>query len=526
MISWKNEWSEQVRSRITKTEINGKKICVYKDMEKSPYYGFCVAAEKFPDKTAIVDDEENTLSYQELLVKIDRTAGFLRKKWNIKKGDHIGLLLYNGIPFCVYYLALNKLGAVTVPIPGKFKKDEILSLAEKAEIKAVVCEKKFQAWMDEAEIDTWLPEMEVPDCIDSQEEAEEAELEDGAILMFTSGTTSHSKGVLMKNYHVMNSVEAYIETLKLNETDRSLIATPMYHVTGMICILTVFLTAGGTVYLMKKVDGKKMVACFVEHEITFYHASPTVFSILLDEMKTSPEIPSMKGFACGSGNMPPENICRLKEWMPQAKFHTVYGMTETSGAGTIFPEGAADSPWIGSSGVPMPDLEVRIIGETGEELEVGQIGEICLKGSFVLEEYYQQETDLFTPDGWLKTGDLGYTNEAGYLYVVDRKKDMINRGGEKICSFDIENVLHEIQGIAEAAVVGVPDKKYMEVPAALVRLENGAELSADEIKEILKEKIAKFKIPVYIEFTNEIPKTHNGKIDKRMIRTTFFGSYL
>ena len=174
----------------------------------------------------------------------------------------------------------------------------------------------------------------------------------------------------------------------------------------------------------------------------------------------------------------------------------------------------------------MPDLEVRIMSDEEKELGAGQIGEICLKGSFVLDEYYKQETDLFTEDGWLKTGDLGYTNEAGYLYVVDRKKDMINRGGEKICSFDIENVLHEIQGIAEAAVVGVPDKKYMEVPAALVRLENGAELSADEIKEILKEKIAKFKIPVYIEFTNEIPKTHNGKIDKRVIRTTFFGAYL
>lgn len=137
-------------------------------------------------------------------------------------------------------------------------------------------------------------------------------------------------------------------------------------------------------------------------------------------------------------------------WPPRARFHTVYGMTETAGAGTVFPGGAADSPWIGASGIPMPDLQISIVNEDNLELTENQIGEICLKGSFVVDGYENQKSDSITEDGWLKTGDLGYYNQAGYLYIVDRKKDMINRGGEKICSFDIENAIHDLPGIAEA----------------------------------------------------------------------------
>ena len=166
----------------------------------------------------------------------------------------------------------------------------------------------------------------------------------------------------------------------------------------------------------------------------------------------------------------------------------------------------------------MPDLQVKIVDDNGAELRENEIGEICLRGSFVLDEYYHQKTDLISEDGWLKTGDLGCYNQDGYLYVVDRKKDMINRGGEKICSFDIENVIHTLPAVAEAAVVGVPDEKYMEVPAAMIRLEQGADASEADIKEMLKDRIARFKIPEHVVFVDEIPKTHNGKIDKRVIK--------
>ncbi|MFR2691836.1 MAG: class I adenylate-forming enzyme family protein [Enterocloster bolteae] len=517
-----------LRERIKEAGAGGRNIHVYEGMADSISCLWPYRCQMARVKQQWWMTKDKRLTYGRLLDMTDRMAASLKKKQAYKKGSEIGILLHNGPEFCVSYLAANKIGGVAVPLPGKFQRPEILSLLEKADVTTIICEEKFEPWFENLEHVTVIVSKSGPDFgLDWMlRDLEDNEITDGvgtwddsAILMFTSGTTSRSKGVAMKNYQVMNSVEAYAATLRLTQLDSSVIATPMYHVTGMICILSVMLAGvGGTVYLMKKVDADRILTCFLENNITFYHASPTVFTILLEKRSSYPLIPSVKSFACGSGNMAPENIRKLKEWMPQAEFHTVYGMTETSGAGTIFPGGAADSPWIGASGIPMPDLRIKIADDDGTELMENQIGEICLKGSFVVEEYYKQKADSITEDGWLRTGDLGYYNQAGYLYIVDRKKDMINRGGEKVCSFDIENTIHTLPGVVEAVVVGVPDSKYMEVPAAVIKLEKGTNVQAEDIKEMLKTRVARFKIPEYIVFVEDIPKTHNGKIDKRMIK--------
>lgn len=536
MLSWECYWPEEEYRDLEETVIGTKRVRVYRHMQQSLYHGLRESARRQPDKTALIDDGGKAFSYQELLNLTDWLAEALLVDYSVGWGDHIGILLYNGIDFCIAYLALSKIGAVAVSLPGKFQQPELLSLVEKADISMVICQQKYQSWFaGEEQLKLLVCEPVVTSGRAKAVEwcglrramrgfcgglctAPAGRWADDAVFMFTSGTTSQSKAVVMKNYHVMNTVEAYLRTLKLSSEDVTLIATPMYHVTGMICILSVFLAAGGTVHLMKRVDPDRMLECFIRNRVTFYHASPTVFSMLLGRCQSYPDIPSMKNFACGSGNMPPENIRRLKGWMPQAQFHTVYGLTETTGAGTIFPVGAADSPWIGSSGVPMPDLQVKIVDEQEMELAREQIGEIYLKGSFVLESYYRQGKDAITADGWLRTGDLGYYNEAGYLFIVDRKKDMINRGGEKICSFDIENEICTLPGVAEAAVVGVPDLKYMEVPAAAVRLADGVSLTDAAVKAALGERIARFKIPEYVIFVKEIPKNHNGKVDKKRLK--------
>lgn len=368
MLSWENYWPDLLRERIKEAGAGGRNIHVYEGMADSIYHAVGLTAARWPGKTAVVDDKGQALTYGRLLDMTDRMAASLKKKTGIQKGERIGILLYNGPEFCVSYLAANKIGGVAVPLPGKFQRPEILSLLEKADVTTIICEEKFGPWFENLEQVTVVVSKSGPDFgLDWMlRDMEDNEITDGvgtwddsAILMFTSGTTSRSKGVAMKNYQVMNSVEAYAATLRLTQLDSSVIATPMYHVTGMICILSVMLAVGGTVYLMKKVDADRILTCFLENNITFYHASPTVFTILLEKRSSYPLIPSVKSFACGSGNMAPENIRKLKEWMPQAEFHTVYGMTETSGAGTIFPGGAADSPWIGASGIPMPDLRIK-----------------------------------------------------------------------------------------------------------------------------------------------------------------------
>ena len=517
-------WPDEVYEGLDYVRIGEKTVYTYKNMPETLYTALAETARKYPDRTALVDPDGKEYTFSEYLALVDGFAGYLRFKKKIMKGDHVGVVLGNGIEFAVTYLEIVKLGAVFVSLPGKCKKPELLSLAEKADLTFLICEEKRADWFAGIEqkliVNTEQKDYGLEDLrCDWPILPCEGRSKDPVILMFTSGTTSLSKGVLLKNYNVMHSVEAYIRTLKLTENDSTIIATPMYHITGLVCLLAVFLTTGGKVYLHRKVDADAILSCMVENSITFYHAAPTVFTMLLEHRGEYPHIPSVKGFAAGSSNMAPEKIINLHCWMPQAKFHTVYGMTETSGAGTIFPGGAADSAYLGSSGIPMPDLKVRILDEEEQDVPVGEIGEVCLKGGFVLEDYYKYTgPSAFTADGWLKTGDIGRLNEDGYLYIVDRKKDMINRGGEKICSFDVENEIQRIEGVIDVAVVPVPDDKYVELPGAMIRLKEGYHYKAEEMRELLKKRLAKYKIPVYYKFVNEIPVTKNGKIDKREIQ--------
>ena len=260
--------------------------------------------------------------------------------------------------------------------------------------------------------------------------------------------------------------------------------------------------------------------CIQDKHVTFMHAAPTVYTLLLEEWNKFPKLPSLRCLACGGSRMQKEKIEKIHEWLPHCEFHTVYGMTETTSPGTILPENAIESKHMNSSGIPIPGLNYKIVDENGKELQAGETGEIMVSGANIMAGYYKMDSGLYQ-NWWLKTGDVGYFTDEGYCYVLDRKKDMINRGGEKITSIDVENVLYQIPGIAEAAVVGIPHKIYGETPVALIQLEKDISVSSKEITEYLKKKLAKYKIPSEIRFTEAIPLTPNGKIDKKKIRKIF-----
>ena len=228
----------------------------------------------------------------------------------------------------------------------------------------------------------------------------------------------------------------------------------------------------------------------------------------------------LRMFACGSCNMPPEKIKMLHDWLPKSEFRTIYGLTETTSPGTVFPTDASSSPYIGSSGIPIPGSAYKFVDEEGIEVKDCEHGEILVKGSNITENYYKSKR-VALEDEWLHTGDIGWFNTEGYLYIADRKKDMINRGGEKICSYDVENKLLEMNGGEDAAVVGIPDELYGEVPAALIKLKKGTVIEEAEIKAFLKSQMASYKVPQKILFTENIPLTENMKINKRKVRKMF-----
>lgn len=524
-------WQQRIPLKMIRyTPDSGKTIETFPDLPENLYAALVKSAKAFPQKNAFIDNYGRIYTFSDFKSKVDLFAGYLKHNIGVTRGNHVAIMFYNSIEFCVAFLALIKLGAVTVPMPTKFKQAEILSLLKHSDIDHIICDEHFHTWFSDyensgitvisapdTEAGYAFTAYEAPEYTDEKCDSTSGEQ---ALLMFTSGTTSQSKGVIIKNYNIMHAVKAYQLLLGITEKDISVIATPIYHVTGLIALLGLFIYTGGTLYLHKFFDARRVLDCVKKNGITFIHASPTVFSMLLSESSHFPELPSLKSLACGSSNMPAGKLHKYHEWLPDMVFHTVYGLTETSSPATIFPGNACTSKYIGSSGLPIPGTVFKILDESGNEMPAGKVGEIWISGSVVLESYYKLQTDSLK-NGWLGTGDLGYITADGYLYVVDRKKDMINRGGEKIWSFDVENELYQIPGVEEAAVVGIPDEVYGEVAVAAVKKEPDAHFTEQELKDILRTRIAKYKVPAHIIFMNKIPETPNGKIDKKNIRQLF-----
>lgn len=512
-------------------EINlssGKTIFSCPGLPGNLYEALEITAGSFPNKPAVIDNYDRICTYSDLLQKVIVFADYLHHELHIKKGSHVALMMYNCLEFCVSFFSLLKLGAVTIPLPSKYKENEVSSLIEKADVQCIICDQNFYHWFDKFEVQgikrICCMDIEKGYGLDNYRTYNitvspvKNSFEHDAIIMFTSGTTSQSKGVIIKNYNIMNAVATYQKLLSITSEDISVIPIPIYHVTGMVALLGLFIYSGGTLYLHKIFNARRVLQCVKENNITFLHASPTVFSMLLKEKEAFPELPSLKKFACGSSNMPAEKIKAIHAWLPHSTFYTVYGLTETTSPATVFPGDASTSPYIGSSGLPIPGTCFEIRDDSGVPVKAMEIGEIWISGNVVLSAYYNLNSDALQ-DGWLATGDLGYFNEEGYLYVVDRKKDMINRGGEKICSFDVENELYKIKGIREAAVVGIPDPVYGEVAAAMVILNPGCALDECSIQDLLHKRIAKYKIPAKILISEELPLTPNNKIDKRKLRS-------
>lgn len=514
---WGRDILENLKNEKTEA---GRRFLMYDNAEENLYEAFEKTSHRYPLKMALTDEYGHSLTYTELREMAEQFSEWIWTEKNVRQGTRVGILMYNSIEFCVAFLALIRIGASTVPLPGKFSGQEISVLAEKAHLKTIVCDEKFRHYFSEEK-----------DLILSRDaehgygfrylgigkrpyRIRKGDRDREVLYMFTSGTTSRSKGVIICNYSMMHAIEVYKRILHVTDRDKTVIATPVYHITGTVALLGLFLRVGGSIFLHRTFQACRVLDTIKKESLTFLHASPSVYFMLLEKREQYGELPSVRAMVCGSSHMPEEKIRQMHEWLPGMCFHTVYGLTETTSPAAVFPGDAGTSPYIGASGRPVPGTEFCIAGEDGRECPSGSVGEIRIRGTVLLKGY--DNGDGSFENGWLSTGDMGFFNEQGYLYVVDRKKDMINRGGEKIWSFDLENELLKIEGVKDASVVAVPDAVYGEVPAALIVSERAVKVN--EIREILRERVAKYKIPEKIFQVGSIPQTPNGKVDKKKIK--------
>ena len=479
-----------------------------------------------PEQTAIIF-ENTEWTYRELYDNAKKIANYLLQN-GYQKGDVIAQFMLNSDLFMVVYYGVQLAGCTVMPINTKLAPPEVEYIFMHSEAKACFYNEalsstknaisyRFNEELNEAQIRAILAD----DSLDSDVNVLLDE-EETAVVMYTSGTTGKPKGVMLTHRNIYETAEIWSDSMNMTSKDRMYICTPLFHCAGSHVFAVPTMYKGGTIIISEAFSPDRTLAQLVETNATIFFGVPAMYTILLSK----PEIATynfeyLRLFCYGAAPMPYELVKQLKEVFPNVAVQNLYGQTENTPAATSLLDDAALQK-IGSVGKPLARTEVKLVSGDGEEVPIGEVGEICVRGPQVMKGYLRnpEETKRTIQNGWLYTGDLGRFDEEGFLYIVDRKKDMIIRGGENIYPIEVEEVLYQIPEILEAAVVGVPHEVYGEVPKAFVVFKEGKALSEQQILSYLTERLAKYKLPAEVEVIDALPRNASGKVLKHTLRPT------
>ncbi|MHA2281758.1 MAG: class I adenylate-forming enzyme family protein [Promethearchaeota archaeon] len=493
-------------------------------------------AKEYKDKTFLFW-EDSKISYSQLNELSNKVANFLYEL-GIRKGDKVSVYLPNMPEFVYLYLGIPKIGAVTGPVNALFKTREVKFVVEHSEAKVIVTIPKFMDIVNE--IRNELPNLKHVIVIgerventlnfwklmekasnDAPPKIEINEKEDIAAILYTSGTTGFPKGVLQTHFNIRRNAEMTRDYLNPDETFRFMLILPLFHVNAQIVTVMTPLSAGASCILTPGFSAQTHWETVEKYKASTFSAVPTVLSILLKMPHDNLDLSSLNFVVCGAAPLPVE-VFREFESTFNCKIVEGYGLTEGTCVSSVnpLPTKSEDRRKIGSIGLPIPGNEMKIVDDKGTDVPPNTKGEIVVKGDNVMKEYFKNpEANAETlKNGWLYTGDIGHMDEDGFFFITDRKKDMIIRGGENIYPREIEEVLYSHPDVSLATVIGVRDKIYGELPKAFVVLKEGKSTSSEEIIDYCKKNLANFKVPKYIEFKEDLPKTPTGKIMKQPLR--------
>lgn len=485
------------------------------------------SAGRFPDKTAVVDDE-GSVSYAELRRRVDLLAAYLQETFHLRAGDQVGIMMVNSIRTVFAFYALAKLRCTAVWINTKYQTDEAAYIFEDTEIRAVLFD---SCWWDK--IRTLLPGYGIryamsekvlhcagvtmktfadAMCSGLPSAPCEAELDDVTALLYTSGTTGHPKGILLSQRNMLDNAYGYEKIQQRSSRDITVLSVPLFHILGLSCVTTYFLYLGATVVLSAFYHPESTMELITRWHATHFHSVPTVYLQMLRAYDPEQyDLSSLEVAVCGGAPVDEAHVEQFCRIAPNASFRRAYGMTETAGAGALSHTHRAPLKAV-------PNVGIVVVNEQGERAAANENGEIVFFGSVVTPKIWKAPKGT---GGVMRSGDIGYENETGEIFVLDRIKDLINRGGEKIFPAGIEQVLLKIDHVAEAAVAGMRSEEFGEVPVAVLVAEQGERIDLDEVRAVLARKVAKFKRPVRIEVWDALPRTANGKVRKAEIQKYF-----
>jgi long-chain acyl-CoA synthetase len=477
-----------------------------------------------PDAPAVKLDHA-VLSYAALDEASARVAGLLATR-GVQAGDRVGIMLPNVPYFPAVYYGILRRGAVAVPMNVLLKGRETAFYLRDPGAKVLF------AWTDFSEHARSGAAAAGAECIDVdtgvfdqllttvQPLWEVAAREDGdsAVILYTSGTTGTPKGAELTHGSLARNCEEVTALFAIGPDTVTLGALPLFHTFGQTCAMNTTLSAGGCLTLLVRFDPGKALEVIARDRVTVFEGVPTMYGAMLHHPGAeTADVSSLEVCASGGASMPVELMRAFEERFGCAILEG-YGLSETSPVASFHHAGRPRKP--GSIGTPIAGVEMKVVSDAGEELPTGAVGEIIIRGHNVMKGYFNRPeatAEAIDADGWFHSGDLARVDEDGYFFIVDRKKDLIIRGGYNVYPREIEEVLYEHPAVREAAVVKVPHDELGEEVGAAVVLKDGACATTAELQAFVKDRVAAYKYPRHVWLVDELPKGPTGKILKRQI---------
>jgi long-chain acyl-CoA synthetase len=483
------------------------------------------SADLRPDHVAIRVDQSE-LTFAELDRAAARVAGLLRAK-GVQTGDRVGIMLPNVAHFALCYYGALRVGAAVVPMNPLLKAREVEFYLADSGARVIL------AWHQFADAAHAGAERAAVECVLVEPGEFEALLQrcqpaggvldrqpdDTAVILYTSGTTGKPKGAELTHQNILRNVEVTVDLFGLDERAVTLGALPFFHAFGQTCALNATVSVGGTLTLIPRFDAGKALAILQRDAVTVFEGVPTMYAAMLHhDGAEAADTSALQTCVSGGAAMPVE-IMRAFEARFGCEILEGYGLSETSPVASFNRRDHERKP--GSIGLPVSGVEMRLIGDDGTAVTQDGVGEIQIRGHNVMKGYWHRPeatAEAIDPEGWLRTGDIARIDEDGYFFIVDRKKELVIRGGFNIYPREIEEVLYEHPDVREAAVIGIPHPELGEEVAAAVALRNGAQATPEALRDFVKQRVAAYKYPRRVWLVDELPKGPTGKILKREIK--------
>lgn len=508
-----------------------------------------ISAAIVPDRTAVVF-EDRRVTFEQLQARVNRLANALSDV-GVGSGDRVAILEVNTDRYVEAYFAAAKLDAIFVPLNFRARAAELSYMINDCTPTVVLAGPRYTDLVNsfakdvecvehyislEGEIDGWLSYEGITGAASEDELMfPAAKDDDTTMLMFTAGTTGFPKGVMLTHESFSSYILSNVMPADPEQEERNILTVPLYHIAGMQGVISA-IYGGRTLIIQRQFEANEWMELVERERADRAMMVPTMLKMLMEhENFASHDLSSLKVITYGAAPMPLEVIKRAIAVFPGTHFINAFGATETAATITMLPpedhiltgteeEVEKKLKRLSSIGKPLEDVEVWILGEDGERMPVGEVGDIVARGSRVMKGYWNMEdaTAEILRDGWLHTGDLGYEDEDGYIFLSGRAADFIKRGGEMISPEEVEQVLQSHPAIDEAAIIGIPDDNWGERVRAIVVAKNGQNVDEADVIEYCRQRLASYKKPESVVVTDELPRNPMGKVLKTVLREQFY----